>query len=102
MGAMKLLRSRAKAWRIDTNRIGVLGFSAGGHLAGMGANSKKPEVRPDAQILIYPTIDVTKPDWWPWRVEEGFAPPEDSVHLHVHSTTPPAFLAVSSEDGMCT
>lgn len=100
--AMRTVRSHATAWRIDRNRVGVIGFSAGGHLAGSAAVSRDASVRPDAQILVYPTIDVEKPAWWPWKAKEGFPPPEDSVHLHVCSDTPPAFLTVSTEDGLCT
>lgn len=100
--AMQTIRSNASAWRIDRDRIGVLGFSAGGHLAGFAAVSQEASLRPNLQILVYPTIDVTKPDWWPWTTKEGFPPPEASVHLHVHPKVPPAFLTVSTEDGLCT
>jgi len=100
--AMRTVRTNATAWRIDRKRVGVLGFSAGGHLAGAAAVCKDASVRPDAQILVYPTIDVSKPDWWPWKAKEGFPPPEESVHLHVCSDVPPAFLAVSTEDRICT
>merc|ERR1712151_1035670 len=87
---------------MGSRKVGVLGFSAGGHLAGFLAGREDRYVRPDAQVLVYPTIDVAKPTWWPWKVDEGFPPPEDSVHLHVTSDTPPAFLTVSTEDGLCT
>jgi len=100
--AIRQIRSHATAWQIDHHRIGVLGFSAGGHLGGFAANVCPPFTRPDLQILVYPCIDVTKPEWWPWKSTEGFPPPEDSVHLRLTRDAPPAFLAVSSEDGLCT
>lgn len=100
--AMHMIRTNSEEWRVDKNRIGVIGFSAGGHLAAMNATTSKELVKPNLQILVYPTIDVTKPDWWPWRSAEGFPVPAESPHLLVTNATPPAFLAVSSEDGLCT
>lgn len=100
--AMRLVRSNSTAWRVDRKRVGVIGFSAGGHLAAMIANSEDALVRPDLQILVYPAIDTTKPAWWPWRADQGFPPPEDSPHLFAGQSSPPAFLAVSTEDGLCT
>ncbi len=64
--ALGLLRARAVEWGIDTNRIGVLGFSAGGHLAARLASHTGPRTyppqdasdavssRPDLAVLIYP------------------------------------------------
>eukprot|EP00928_Gymnodinium_smaydae_P051488 TRINITY_DN35038_c0_g1_i1.p1 TRINITY_DN35038_c0_g1~~TRINITY_DN35038_c0_g1_i1.p1 ORF type:complete len:362 (-),score=77.21 TRINITY_DN35038_c0_g1_i1:93-1127(-) len=99
---MKIVRDAASEWRIDADRVGVLGFSAGGHLAGSAAVARDAVVRPNAQILVYPCIDVTKPEWWPWTTKEGFPPPEASVHLQAGAHAPAAFLAVSTEDGLCT
>ncbi len=74
--AIRLIRSRAKEWHIDTAKIGVIGFSAGGELAGLAAmrygqnNSKtvdaidKESDRPNFQGLIYPgnlnRLEITK------------------------------------------
>ncbi|GAC1428160.1 MAG: alpha/beta hydrolase [Chitinophagaceae bacterium] len=64
--AIRLVRSRAKEWGIDSSRIGVMGFSAGGELAGLSAmhfdygNRSAPDIierfssRPSFQALIYP------------------------------------------------
>ena len=64
--AIRLVRSRAAEWHIDTARVGVLGFSAGGELAGLAAmhgGPGNPEAtdwidresdRPDFQVLMYP------------------------------------------------
>lgn len=64
--AIRLVRSRAKEWGIDTSRLGVMGFSAGGELAGLSAmkfdmgklNSadvvERQNSRPDFQLLVYP------------------------------------------------
>src|SRR5205085_2222445 len=68
--AMRTVRGRAQEWNLDTNRLGVLGFSAGGHLAstlGTHFDSGKPDSkdeiervssRPDLMILIYPVITM--------------------------------------------
>jgi acetyl esterase/lipase len=97
--ALGLVRARAKEWGIDPQRIGVLGFSAGGHLA--AALSKncdertypamdaadKLSCRPDFQILIYPG-GLT-------RKEEG-----DKVapEVAVTTNTPPTFIAMAADD----
>jgi len=100
--AIQHVRSNAAGWGLDPQRIGVMGFSAGGHLAGMAATSEDPALRPNAQILVYPAIDCTKPDWWPWKAVEGHPPPEASPLLRVSSSTPPTFLTVSSDDDCCS
>lgn len=68
--ALRMIRARAKEWNLDEKRIGVLGFSAGGHLASTlstkfdagNPNAKdsieKISSRPDLQILIYPVISM--------------------------------------------
>ncbi len=60
--AMEILRDSAVSWGIDSSRIGVIGFSAGGHLAGcLLTQYKSPKCRPDFGILVYPvtTLDTT-------------------------------------------
>ena len=63
--AIKTVREKAATYQINPQRIGVLGFSAGGHLAStLGthfkeskiSNEKKTNLRPDFMILIYPVI----------------------------------------------
>ena len=68
--AMQTVRSRVKEWNLDTNRIGILGFSAGGHLAStMGTHFDlgKPDSvdpiarvssKPDLMVLLYPVITM--------------------------------------------
>ena len=65
--ALKMVRENADKWGIDKNKIGVMGFSAGGHLASTAAthfekvlvnNPKNTSVRPDFQILVYPVISM--------------------------------------------
>jgi len=69
--ALRTVRARASEWKIDPNRVGILGFSAGGHLASTAAtqfDAGKPEAsdpidrqscRPDFAILLYPVISFT-------------------------------------------
>ena len=66
--AIKTVRQRAAEWMIDTNRIGIMGFSAGGHLASTAGthfsksyipNPENINLRPDFLILCYPVISMT-------------------------------------------
>lgn len=96
--AMSLLRLHSRDWGVDPMRIGVLGFSAGGHLAATlsaSASRTYPRIdeaddvssRPDFQILIYPGGLV--------REQGGYAlAPE----VAVNSATPPTFLAMAQDD----
>lgn len=56
MEAMRLMRSRADEWGIS--RLGIMGFSAGGHLASTVATHATGNARPDFQILFYPVITM--------------------------------------------
>ena len=65
--AIKLVRENSEKWGIDKNKVGIMGFSAGGHLASTAAthfdmqiieNSNNINLRPDFQILIYPVISM--------------------------------------------
>jgi acetyl esterase/lipase len=92
--AMRLVRSRAKEWRIDPNRLGMMGFSAGGEVvasiayqAGEGNANALDRIdrlngKPDFQILIYPA-----PLWIPDKV------PADA---------PPVFLLTAIGDPCCS
>lgn len=115
--AMRLVRSRAAEWKFAPNRIGILGFSAGGHLASTLATKfdvgqadssdpiEKVSSRPDFVVLGYPVITM--------QTELGHAgsrrnllgenPSMDLVNqlsneLHVTSATPPTFLFHTTED----
>jgi acetyl esterase/lipase len=63
--AIKVVRENAAKWKIDANKVGVMGFSAGGHLAStfgthfnqpVGGNPRSISVRPDFMVLLYPVI----------------------------------------------
>ncbi len=67
--AIKTVRMRAKEWGVDTAKVGIIGFSAGGHLASTAGthftksvidNKEKINLRPDFMILMYPVISLTE------------------------------------------
>ncbi len=91
--ALRLIRSRAKKWNIDATRVGVIGFSAGGHLAArMSSPSTQPSYaavdsddktscRPDFTILIYPAYLFTEGHHVAPEVKPGaLLPPVFIVH----------------------
>lgn len=100
--SIDILADSAAVWKLDPDRFGILGASAGGHLASYTANTD-PRVK--FQILFYPVIsmraDVTHRDT---RANLLGANPSDadiarySVDEIVTSSTPPAFIMLSSDD----
>ena len=87
--AIRMVRSRSSQWKIDPARIGILGFSAGGELAGLAAMIsdsgqaessdavERASCRPDFQVLIYPG---------------------SSSRFTVETGMPPAFIALGAKD----
>lgn len=115
--AMRTVRARSSEWALDPARIGVLGFSAGGHLASLvttgfdagdpGASDlvERASSRPDLAVLIYPVITLDGP----WAHEGSRAnllgDDPDPVQLselssqaRVTPETPPVFLVHSVDD----
>ena len=104
--ALGILYSRAREWNIDTAKIGLLGFSAGGHLAAMGATSKTGK-KTAFTILAYPVISFTDSLVSPTLKSRSSLlgkkiTEEDkrlySPELQVSATTPPAFLVHAQDD----
>ena len=56
--AMKLVRLNATGWKINRNDVGIMGFSAGAHLAATIATQSQGEAKPNFQILFYPVISM--------------------------------------------
>jgi len=115
--AIRTVRAKASEFGIDPKRIGILGFSAGGHLAstaGTHYDAGKPGAtdtieqassRPDFMVLLYPVISLgTKYGHGGSKKNLlGESPPEDLVknltnELQVDKNTPPAFLVHTNED----
>lgn len=102
--AFRFCRANAGKWGVS--QIGVMGFSAGGHLAATTSNMFTDEVtRPDFSILIYPviTMDEQYTHKGTKRNLLGENPSEEMVELYsmdkrVTSDTPPTFLAHSTDD----
>ncbi len=114
--AIRLVRRHAKEWGIDPNKIGIMGFSAGGHLASTLSTHFNEKVyepsdsisaRPDFSLLIYPVISMDSAiTHWGSRVNllGGNPSPELVSHfsneLQVSRETPPAFLVHSLDDNL--
>jgi len=97
--ALSVIRYRAKEWGVDAKRLGILGFSAGGHLAAAASTNYEtrtyPEIdaadkescRPDFTVLIYPAYLTDEKDRTRLATE-----------IKVTSDTPPAFIAMTQDD----
>ena len=111
--AFYLARLNADKWGIDKNKIGVMGFSAGGHLAATMSshykdvkilNEENMDLRPSFQILIYPVITF-KDFGHQGSVENliGKNPTANEINyfsneLHVNKNTPPTFIVHAKDD----
>jgi len=97
--AMGLIRKNATEWKLDPKRIGILGFSAGGHLSAVAStnyetrtyppldDADKENCRPDFTILIYPAYLTAKEDLMKLAPE-----------VKVTATTPPTFMVMTQDD----
>ena len=96
--AMSLVRAHASKWKIDSRRIGILGFSAGGHLSAAAATNfdkrhyqpidahDQLSCRPDFAVLIYPAYLLAGMDL--------------AAEIRVSKQTPPTFLVHAGDDGI--
>ncbi|MCQ2201113.1 MAG: alpha/beta hydrolase [Bacteroidales bacterium] len=103
--ALRIVRENAKEWGIDPEKVGVLGSSAGGHLASTICTHGDPATRPNFQILFYPVISMDKEythlDSHNCFVGENATKEEEDAYsnqLHVDEQTPPAILLLSDDD----
>lgn len=105
--AMSIIRERAKEWNIKKSRIGIMGFSAGGHLAStVGTHCKNKAERPAFMILGYPvvTMDAKLTHGGSRTNLLGKNPTEEMVkrysnELQVTKKTPPTFIVHAKDDG---
>jgi acetyl esterase/lipase len=99
--ALGIVRSHAAEWHVDPNRIGVLGFSAGAHLAAALSThfdqrlydtvdaADQLSCRPDFAVIVYPGYLAL--------ADQNFAPNPD---IHVTAKTPPSFVVQAEDDGV--
>ena len=112
--AIQIVRENANKWKIKKNRIGMLGFSAGGHLVSTAAthykksyipNKKKVNLRPDFVVLIYPVISFVDSAMHKGSMENLLGKDVSiekrkafSAELNVTPETPPTFLVHAKDD----
>ena len=107
--AIRLVRANAKAWRINPKQVGIMGFSAGGHLASTVATQAKDDAAPNFQILFYPVITMdlgfTHKGSHDNLLGTGHSKKQlrqleqqYSNELQANRTTPRAFIALSDDD----
>ena len=114
--AIKTLRQRASEWQLDTAKIGIVGFSAGGHLASTAGthfeksyipNDEKISLRPNFMILVYPVISMK--DGLTHRGSResllGTSPEAERIalfsnELQVRPNTPPTWLTHAGDDNV--
>lgn len=104
----RIVRDSATVWGINPRDVGIMGFSAGGHLASVISTHSAFDVRPDFSILFYPVISMDERVSHKWSCvnflsEEGQKDPElvrsfstmNAVQRHI---TPPALIISASDD----
>ena len=114
--AIKVVRERSEEWNVESHKIGIMGFSAGGHLAStagthfdeeMIKNKEKTSLRPDFMILVYPVISFADSICHKGSRENllGKTLKEKQIRffsneLHVTPLTPPAFITQAEDDSV--
>ena len=105
---IRIVRDSAAVWNINPRDVGIMGFSAGGHLASVISTHAAYDVRPDFTILFYPVISMDERVSHVWSCrnflgEEGQKDPElvrdfstqNAVKRHL---TPPAVIIMANDD----
>lgn len=116
--AMRVARERAVEWKLDPKRIGIIGFSAGGHLASSvgthfdAGNASSPDpierqsCRPDFMVLVYPVITMGEKTHGGSRNNLLGPKPSEALkelfsnEMQVTAQTPPAFLTHALTDAV--
>lgn len=112
--AIQIVRENAKKWNINNHKIGMLGFSAGGHLVSTAAthykhsyirNNKKISLRPDFVVLVYPVISFVDSAMHRGSMQNLLGKDSSlemrkkySAELNVTRETPPTFLVHAKDD----
>ena len=103
--AIRMVRRNASQWHIDKKQVGIMGFSAGGHLASTIATQSKGDAAPDFHILFYPVISM-EPGFTHRGSHDNFlgkSPKKKeekrfSSDQQVTRATPRVFIALSDDD----
>jgi len=106
LAAIRYLRMNARHFHLNPHRIGILGFSAGGHLASTaGTHFKDAAERPDFMVLLYPVISFADSLTHKWTREEllGKTATAEKIRLYsnelqVTDSTPGTFMAHAMDD----
>lgn len=105
--AMEIMRTQGKEFGVNPDEIGIMGSSAGGHLAAtLSTMHGSPMYRPDFQILLYPVITMTDKTHKGSRTNLlGENPTADQIERYslenrVSEQTPPAFIILAADDNI--
>jgi len=111
--ALRYIKQHAASWQIDPSKVGILGFSAGGHLASSVAtiidngdgSADKPSTRPAFAVLVYPVISLNTNFKHAYSAEMLLGKDYSkqmadslSTNLRISDQTPPTFLVHSTDD----
>ena len=107
--AIRIVRDSAQVWGVNPRDVGIMGFSAGGHLASSVSTHSEYDCRPDFSILFYPVISMDerethKGSCVSFLGEQGMKNPQlvkewsnqNAVRSHL---TPPAVILMANDDG---
>ena len=105
---IRIVRDSAAIWGINPHDVGIMGFSAGGHLASVISTHAAFDVRPDFSILFYPVISMDERVSHKWSCvnflgEEGQKNPDlvrdfSTMNVVRRHLTPPAVIITASDD----
>lgn len=103
--AIRIVRKKAKRWNLDPEKVGIMGFSAGGHLAASASNLPAVEDRPNFSILFYPVLTAgdfnTHKGSFRNLLGKNFTEKEAdefSMEKVASEQTPPTILLLSDDD----
>ena len=103
--AINFIRDNSIKFKINPNKLGVMGFSAGGHLASSLSNLKTNDSRPNFSVLLYPVITMNpkKTNSWTFSSLFGESATEEMIlkfsnELNVDKKTPPTIIIHSDND----
>ena len=106
--AMKMVRDSAEVWHINAHDVGIMGFSAGGHLASTVSTHAPMELRPDFSILFYPVITMQYKQTHHGSVDNFLGKEKDSIKVvndfsndkavRKHLTPPAAVFLANDDD----